>query len=353
MLPRFSQALRSSTYENVRRLHPMSGTKGSHQPCSPTPSSTEEARKQGTYPGLPAPEEMPTQISSASYLHDECIDLKPLVAQIDSKTGASQVRIGRNVMDKDVENFGALDTDKISCCSIPDDRLCNTKEIESLKSSGSRATMTVAVDEASFVAPNTTDSLWCIGICGNDRSGCEAFMGDNEEVLDCPIKNPGNSYRSNENSYHCFKGSDGFKKKSELIDNTKTHFDVRNFIAVAESSNQDVFSSVNGSSCEPISSKTISGVVRKRLEPRQKESGLARKTSGGKGDEKNIRRVTRSIDVEEKSTSQSSSSKSSCNRNLCDHMGAREKERPFSCSECTKCFTQKSYLTLQSYTRRK
>ncbi|XP_046407807.1 uncharacterized protein LOC124172396 [Ischnura elegans] len=163
--------------------------------------------------GLPAPEEMPTQISSASYLHDECIGPKSLVAQMDSKTGASQVRIGRNVMDKDLENFGALDTDKISCCSIPDYRLCNTKEIESLKSSGGRATMTVAVDEAGFVAPNTTHSLRCIGICGNDRSGCEVVMEDNEEVLDCPIKNPGNSYRSNENSYHCFQCRDGFKKK--------------------------------------------------------------------------------------------------------------------------------------------
>ncbi|XP_046407933.1 uncharacterized protein LOC124172530 [Ischnura elegans] len=144
--------------------------------------------------GLPAPEEMLSQISSASYLHDECIGPKSLVAQIDSKPGASQVRIGRNVRDKDLEKFGALDTDKISCCSIPDDRLCNTKEIESLKSSGGRATVTVAVDEAGFVAPNTTDSLRCIGISGNDRSGCEAVMRDNEEVLDCSNKNPGNSY---------------------------------------------------------------------------------------------------------------------------------------------------------------
>ncbi|XP_046408284.1 gastrula zinc finger protein XlCGF57.1-like [Ischnura elegans] len=301
-------------------------------------------------PGLPAPEEMPSQISSASYLHDECIGPKSLVAQIDSKTGASQVRIGRNVMDKDLENFGALDTDEISCCSIPDDRLCNTKEIESLKSSGGRATMTVAVDEASSVAPNTTDSLRCIRIYGNDRSGCDAVMGDNEEVLDCSNKNPGNKYRSSENSYHCSKCRDGLNKKNKLIDHTKTHFVARSFIAVAESANKDVFSSGNGSSCEPISSKTISGVVRKRLEPRQNKSGLPRKSSGGKSDRKNMRRVTRGVDVEEKSTSQSSSSKSSCNRNLHDHMGAREKERPFSCSVCAKCFTQKSYLTLHSLT---
>ncbi|XP_046408595.1 uncharacterized protein LOC124173132 [Ischnura elegans] len=281
---------------------------------------------------LPAPEEMPIETTSTSYLLakgnvlnrsiDECIGPTYLVTQA-NKAGAPHVGIGRNLMDKDLEKCGASETDEISSL-IQDDRQFNSKDIESLKNSRGEATMAVYGEKIGCDAPNSTHNLRCIRISGNDRSGCETIMGGNEEILNRFIKNPGNSCSSNEDSYNCFNCGDVFNNKKELIKHMKIHFVARNFDAAAESSIVDVSleahpSSGHSSSCEPIISKALSGLNRKRLEPMPKENVLIKETSGGKGDEKNRRRLTRSFTVGEKSTTQSLSSQSSSMRNLRNH----------------------------------
>ncbi|XP_046408540.1 oocyte zinc finger protein XlCOF6-like [Ischnura elegans] len=313
---------------------------------------------------LPAPEEMPIQTTSTSYLlakgnilnHsvDECIGPTYLVQQA-NKAGASHVGIGRNLMDKDLEKCGASETDEISSCSISDDRQFNSKHIESLKNSRGGAAMAVVGEKSGCDAPNSTHNLMCIRISGNDRSGCETIMGGNEEILNRFIKNPGNSYSSSEDSYNCFYCSDVFNNKKELMKHMKIHFVARNFDAAAESSIVDVSlealpSSGNSSSCEPTVSKALIGLDRKRLEPMPKENVLTKETSGGKGDEENIRGLTRSFTVGEKSTTQSLSSKSPSIRNVRNHVGPRKEERLYSCSECTESFTQKRDLTVHKLT---
>ncbi|XP_046408708.1 oocyte zinc finger protein XlCOF6-like [Ischnura elegans] len=315
--------------------------------------------------GVTAAEEMPEQSTSTSYLlaegnlrnHsiDECIGPTDLVTQIDSKDGTSHEEIEKNLIDEDLGKCGASDSDKISSCSIPDDRQCNTKDIESLKSSRGGAAMAVVGEKSGCDAPNTSHSLRFIRISRNDRSGCETIVGGNNEVLNCLIENPGNSYSSNEDSYNCVNCRDVFNNKKELMKHMKIHFVARNFDAAAESSIVDVSlealpSSGHRRSCEPTISNALSGLDRKRLKPMQKENVLIKETSGGKGDEKNRRRLTRSFSVGEKSTTQSLSSKSSSIRNLRNHVGARKEKRLYSCSEGTKSFTQKSDLTVNELT---
>ncbi|XP_046407533.1 zinc finger protein 260-like [Ischnura elegans] len=286
---------------------------------------------------------------------DECIGPTPLVTQIDSKAGSSHEEIEKNLIDEDLEKCGASDSDKISSCSIPDDRQCNTKDIESLKSSRGGPAMAVVGERSGCVAPNTSHNLRFIRISRNDRSGCETIMGGNNEVLNCLIENPWNSYSSNEDSYNCFNCRDVFNNRKELMKHMKIHFVARNFDAAAESSIEDesleaLPSSGHSISCEPTISKALSGLDRKRLEPMPKENVLIKETSGGKGDGKNIRRLTKSFTVGEKSTSQRLSSESTSIKNVRNHVGPREEERPYSCSECTESFTQKRDFTLHKLT---
>ncbi|XP_046407381.1 zinc finger protein 271-like isoform X2 [Ischnura elegans] len=77
----------------------------------------------------------------------------------------------------------------------------------------------------------------------------------------------------------------------------------------------------------------------------EKGDGPLKETTGRKRDEKKMRRVRRSFTVEEKSTLQSSSSKSSCIKNLCNRVGVRRKEESYSCSECTLSFPRRKDLT--------
>ncbi|XP_046408453.1 zinc finger protein 436-like [Ischnura elegans] len=104
--------------------------------------------------------------------------------------------------------------------------------------------------------------------------------------------------------------------------------------------------SENSSSCEPTTSKSLYGLEGNKQRPKKKGSGLLKETSGGKGDKKNMRQATRIFTSEEKSTSQSLSSKSSSIRNPRNRAGAREKERPHSCTVCAKAFTKKDHLTI-------
>ncbi|XP_046408593.1 zinc finger protein 182-like isoform X2 [Ischnura elegans] len=311
--------------------------------------------------GVPAAEAMPEQTTSSSYLlaegnlrnHsiDECIGPTPLVTQIDSKAGTSHEEMEKNLIDEDLGKCGASESDEISSCSIPGVRQCNTKDIESLKSSRGGAAMAVVGEKSGCDAPNTSHNLRFIRISRKIRSGCETIMGGNEEILNCLIENPGRSYSSNEDSYNCFNCRDVFNNKKELMKHMTIHFVARKFDAAAESSIVDVslealLSSGHRRSCEPTISNALSGLDRKRLKPMRKENILIKETSGGKGDEKNRRRLTRSITLEEKTTSQSSSSKSSSTRNLRNHVGSRKEKRLYSCSEGTKSFTQKRDLTV-------
>ncbi|XP_046408496.1 zinc finger protein 182-like [Ischnura elegans] len=315
--------------------------------------------------GVPAAEAMPEQTTSSSYLlaegnlrnHsiDECIGPTPLVTQIDSKAGTSHEEMEKNLIDEDLGKCGASESDEISSCSIPGVRQCNTKDIESLKSSRGGAAMAVVGEKSGCDAPNTSHNLRFIRISRNYRSGCETIMGGNEEILNCLIENPGRSYSSNEDSYNCFNCRDVFNNKKELMKHMTIHCVARKFDAAAESSIVDVslealLSSGHRRSCEPTISNALSGLDRKRLKPMRKENILIKETSGGKGDEKNRRRLTRSITLEEKTTSQSSSSKSSSTRNLRNHVGSRKEKRLYSCSEGTKSFTQKRDLTVNKLT---
>ncbi|XP_046408612.1 gastrula zinc finger protein XlCGF53.1-like [Ischnura elegans] len=314
--------------------------------------------------GVPAAEEMPEQTTSTSYLlaegnlrtHsiDECIGTTPLATQVISKAGKSHEEIDKNLIDRDWEKCGASETYEVSSCSILDDRQCNNEDIESLKSSRGGAAMAVVGEKSGFDAPNTSQSLRFIKISGNDRSGCETIMGGNNEVLNYLIENPGNSYSSNEDSYNCFNCRDVFNNKKELMKHMKIHFVVCNFDAAAESiadvSPEALPSSGHSSSCEPTISKALSWLDRKRLEPMPKENVLIKETSGGQGDETNTRLMTRSFTLVEKSTSQSLFSKSSCIRNLRNHVVPRKEERLYSCSECTESFTQKRDLTVHKLT---
>ncbi|XP_046407592.1 zinc finger protein 271-like isoform X2 [Ischnura elegans] len=312
--------------------------------------------------GFPAAKGMPIGATSTSHLSaegnvmnhsiDECIDLASMVTQINPKVGASHFGIERNLMDEYLEICGALDTDEETNSSIPDDRQCNTKYIQSLKSKGGGVAMTVVGDRGGCDASNTTHNLRSIRIRGNDTSGCETVMGDNEEINNCLIKNSENSCKSNESSYHCFNCRDVFNNKNDLIKHMKNHLIGDNLDAEAKSSmGGDVSfkklqsSGSSYSSCEPTTSKTLHGLPRERLGLRKKGDGPLKETTGRKEDEKKMRRVTRSITVEEESTSQSLSSMSSCNRNLCNRVGVRRREESYSCSVCTLSFPQKKDLT--------
>ncbi|XP_046407599.1 zinc finger protein 569-like isoform X2 [Ischnura elegans] len=312
--------------------------------------------------GFSAAKGMSIGATSTSYLSaegnlmnhsiDGCIDLESLVTQIDPKVGASHFGIERNLMDENLEICGALATENISRCSIPVDRQCKTKYIESLKRKGGGATMMVVGDRGGRDASNTTHNLRSIRIRGNDTSGCEIVMGDNEEVNNCSIKNPENSCKSNENSYHCFNCRDVFNNKNDLIKHMKIHLNGDNLHAEEKSSVGGDVSSKNillsgssYSSCEPTTSKTFNGLPRERLGLSKKGDGPLKETTGRKEDEKKMRRVTRSFTVEEKSTSQNLSSKSSCNENLCNRVGVRRREESYSCSVCTLSFPQKKNLT--------
>ncbi|XP_046404830.1 gastrula zinc finger protein XlCGF57.1-like [Ischnura elegans] len=307
---------------------------------------------------------MPEQTTSTSYLlaegnlrtHsiDECIGTTPLATQVISKAGKSHEEIDKNLIDRDLEKCGASETYEVSSCSILDDRQCNNEDIESLKSSRGGAAMAVVGEKSGFDAPNTSQSLRFIKISGNDRSGCETIMGGNNEVLNYLIENPGNSYSSNEDSYKCFNCRDVFNNKKELMKHMKIHFVACNFDAAAESiadvSPEALPSSGHSSSCEPTISKALRGQERKRLKPMPKDNVLNKETSGGKGDETNTRLMTRSFTLVEKSTSQSLFSKSSCIRNLRNHVVPRKEDKPYSCSECTESFTQKRDLTVHKLT---
>ncbi|XP_046407567.1 zinc finger protein 271-like isoform X1 [Ischnura elegans] len=312
--------------------------------------------------GFLAAKGLPIGATSTSYLSaegnvmnhsiDECIDPTSLVRQIDSKVGASQFGIERNLIDEDLEICGTLDTNKKTNSSIPDYRQCNTKYIESLRSKGGGATLTFVGDRGGRDASNTTHNLRSIIIRGNDTSGCEIVMGDNEEINNCLIKNPENSCKSNESSYHCFNCGDVFNNKNDLIKHMKIHLNGDNLDAEEKSSvGGDVSlknlqsSGSSYSSCEPTTSKTLNRGPRDRLGLRKKGNRPLKETTGRKGDEKKMRRVRRSITVEEKSTLQSSSSKSSCDRNLCNRVGVRRKEESYSCIVCTLSFPRRKDLT--------
>ncbi|XP_046407875.1 zinc finger protein 271-like [Ischnura elegans] len=312
--------------------------------------------------GFPAAKGMPIGATSTSHLSaegnvmnhsiDECIDLASLVTQINPKVGASHFGIERNLMDEYLEICGALDTDKETNSSTPDDRQCNTKYIESLKSKGGGAAMTVVGDRGGRDASDTTHNLRSIRISGNDKSGCETVMGDNEEINTCLMKNPENSCKSNESSYLCFNCRDVFNNKNDLIKHMKNHLIGDNLDAEAKSSmGGDVSfknlqsSGSSYSSCEPTTSKTLHGLPRERVGLSKKGDEPLKETTCRKGDEKKMRRARRSFTVEEKSTSQNLSSKSSCIKNLCKRVGVRRKEESYSCSVCTLSFPRKKDLT--------
>ncbi|XP_046407484.1 uncharacterized protein LOC124172122 [Ischnura elegans] len=141
--------------------------------------------------GVPAAEAMPEQTTSTSYLlaegnlrnHSiyECIGPTALVTPIDSKAGTYHEEMEKNLIDEDLGKCGASETDEISSCSISDDRQCNTKDTESLKSSRVGAAMAVVGEKSGCDAPNTSHNLRFIRISRNDRSGCETIMGGNSE----------------------------------------------------------------------------------------------------------------------------------------------------------------------------
>ncbi|XP_046408598.1 zinc finger protein 260-like [Ischnura elegans] len=315
--------------------------------------------------GVPTAEAMPEETTSTSYVlaegnlknHsiDECIGPTPMATQVISKAGTSHEEIGKNLIDEDLGKCGASGTYEVTSCSILDDRQCNNKDIESLKSSRGGAAMAVVGEKSGCDAPNTSHNLSFIRISRNDRSGCETIMGGNEKILNRLINNPGNGYSSNEDSYNCLNCRDVFNNKKDLMKHMKIHFVARNFDAAAESSIVDVSlealpSSGHSSSCKPTTSKALSRLHRKRLEPMPKGNVLIKETSGGKVDEKNTRQLTRSFTLEEKSTSQSLSSMSSSIKNLRNPVGSRKEKRLYSYSECTESFTQKRDLTVHKLT---
>ncbi|XP_046407387.1 zinc finger protein 565-like isoform X2 [Ischnura elegans] len=296
--------------------------------------------------GFPAAKGMPIGATSTSHLSSEgnvmnhsidgCIDLASLVAQTDPKVGASHFRIERNLMDDDLEICGALDTDKETNSSIPDDRQCNTKYIQSLERKGGGATMTVVGDRGGRDASNTTHNLRSIIIRGNDTSGCETVMGDNEELSNCLMKIPENSCKSNENSYHCFNCRDVFNNKNDLIKHMKIHLNGDNFEAAAKSSmGGDVFSRsftgighLNRHVC--VGSREMPytcQICQKSFTYRSTLRIHLRKNTGKKP---NACRIC------EKSFSEKGTLKI--------HIRTHTGERPYSCYHCEKSFSAKTYL---------
>ncbi|XP_046407603.1 zinc finger protein 565-like [Ischnura elegans] len=296
--------------------------------------------------GFPAAKGMPIGATSTSHLSSEgnvmnhsidgCIDLASLVAQTDPKVGASHFRIERNLMDDDLEICGALDTDRETNSSIPDDRQCNTKYIQSLESKGGGATMTVVGDRGGRDASNTTHNLRSIIIRGNDTSGCETVMGDNEELNNCLMKIPENSCRSNENSYHCFNCRDVFNNKNDLIKHMKIHLNGDNFEAEAKSSmGGDVFSRsftgighLNRHVC--VGSREMPytcQICQKSFTYRSTLRIHLRKHTGKK---------PYACRICEKSFSEK--------RTLKIHIRTHTGERPYSCYHCEKSFSAKTYL---------
>ncbi|XP_046408254.1 zinc finger protein 271-like [Ischnura elegans] len=85
-------------------------------------------------------------------------------------------------------------------------------------------------------APNIPNELRLVTIIKKERSGSETVVGQEEETSNCVIKNSGNGFGSDANSYYCFLCRDGFDTKNELINHIEIHFGVSSVEIDAESS---------------------------------------------------------------------------------------------------------------------
>ncbi|XP_046405108.1 protein glass-like [Ischnura elegans] len=192
--------------------------------------------------GLPAPERSQMKASSPSYLlalgdvrTDEKYGRIPpstTVTCVQSKSEASHAEEGRNVIDKDLGKCSTLIHGEGTSCLFPSDGQSYSKDMQASKISGvgtRKSFVVVGCD-----ALDATNTLSCIETREKADSGNEAVMGENEESSNYLIKNPGNSCRSNESSYHYLSTRDGFNSKDEVSKHLQTNLGARNLDGDAE-----------------------------------------------------------------------------------------------------------------------
>ncbi|XP_046408749.1 zinc finger protein 271-like [Ischnura elegans] len=192
--------------------------------------------------GLPAPERSLMKASSPSYLlalGDVRTDEKhgrippsTTVTCIQSKSEASHAEEGRNVIDKDLGKCSTLIHGEGTSCLFPSDGQSYTKDMQASKISGVGTRKSFVVVDCD--ALDATNTLGCIETREKADSGNEAVVGENEESSNYLIKNPGNSFRSNESSYHYLSTRDGFNSKDEVSKHMQTNLGARNLDGDAE-----------------------------------------------------------------------------------------------------------------------
>ncbi|XP_046407438.1 zinc finger protein 211-like [Ischnura elegans] len=311
--------------------------------------------------GLPAPERSQMKTSSASYLlalrdvrTDQSYGRLPLsttATLIQSKSGASHAEEGRNVVDKDLGKSSARIHGEGTSCLFPSDGQSYTKDIQGSKISGvgtRKKFFGVGCD-----ALDTTESLGCIESREKRENGNEALIGEKEEMCNYIIKNPGNSCRSNESSYHFLSTRDGVNFKDEVSKHLQTNLGARNLdgdVQLSEGQDESIKAIVSNEEsdtlCSTSSSNTLGGMKMKRKGMRGKGNGPIKENSGRMGERKSLRKNREISTVDEKLCPQNASLKShSCIGNCCDQPCGSSMERVYSCSEGTKTLPQSRILS--------
>ncbi|XP_046408702.1 zinc finger protein 182-like isoform X1 [Ischnura elegans] len=294
-----------------------------------------------------------------------------LFAVLEPKTRASNSRRGKKVMDKDNDVCCSLLADKITLCSIPDDGQFHSKSRRVSKIRGDRAATTIVGEINGCDNPDITKDF---RVTDSGKSGPKAVVRENKEIRNSRIKNPGKLASSTKKSYHCFNCRDAFNVKYDLIKHLEIHFssgnlDIDSNLSIGKDSSLKTFVSrrEDNSSCQPLSSKSLNQLMRKRQGVRQKGNRLLKDNFGGRRENKNVREMRKSFIVDRKSctvstpTAKKSYSCSECEKVFSEksilvrHIRTHTKKKLYSCSECEKSFSQKSYLVrhIRTHTKEK
>ncbi|XP_046407795.1 zinc finger protein 2 homolog [Ischnura elegans] len=281
---------------------------------------------------------IPIQTTSTSYLPaegnvrnssiDECTGTTALVTHIDSNTEASLVKTERNLMDEDMEKCGAVDTDKKTNSSIPDDKQCNARNIETYKISGGGGAKTLFREKGGFDAPNTTQTGEKPYTC----SICSKYFAQRRS-LNAHIRS-----HKGERPFSCNECDKSFSKKYQLVRHNRTHTGEKPFSC---------------NDCEKSFSQKSTLVRHARTHTGEKphSCGICSKSFTRRG---NLNAHICTHTGERPFTCNECQKSFSNKYNLVTHIRTHTGEKPHSCSICSKCFAEKRSLNLhiRSHTER-
>ncbi|XP_046407564.1 gastrula zinc finger protein XlCGF17.1-like [Ischnura elegans] len=299
---------------------------------------------------------IPIQTTSTSYLPaegnvrnssiDECTGTTALVTQIDSNTEASLVKTERNLMDEDMEKCGAVDTDKKTNSSIPDDGQCNARNIESHKISGGGGAKTFFREKGYFDAPNTTET----GEKPYSCSICSKYFAQRRS-LNTHIRS-----HKGERFFSCNECEKSFPKKYHLVRHNRTHTGEKPFSCNdCEKSFSDESNLVKHARTHTGEKPYSCGICCKSFTRRVNLNAHICTHTGEKHFtckecQKSFPNKYNLVTHIRTHTGEKPHSCSICcksfaeKRSLNVHIRSHTGERPYSCNLCEKCYSKKSHL---------